>query len=626
MSIRVKLIMLVLITSLTGVASLFLNHLLLMPVERIKDEQSLLENLNYRLIDYIGQVNLLDSALFREQKEQVEEKKKDLDEAFSDVSDLEFLPSINSSIVLTIEIIVLYASTLAQSQDKLDERIINVVNVADKFIGQEKPFTLQVLAWSMEGDGSQRDIEIKDAVFYIQSITTSLNKNIELTLENLETQYNTIDEEIRKYEKRATRIVALVLIAIILIPMLIALFFANILANRISKIEIGISKMKEGDLADRIQVQTRDEMGRLSQNVNAFTDALGLSILKIKETSGINLSLKLKLINSVNMVSKTTEKVSESAHSISESMTSLDATVGISNHAVDTVKEQLNQLEDTLGDQITMIEETTASITQMISSVSSVTDITAKKKASLNSLVELSNEGGSKLKKTNNVISLVHGSIEEIQDITGLIADIASRTNLLAMNAAIEAAHAGERGKGFAVVADEIRKLAEATSNNSKRIDGEMNGIIRNIEEATESGRKTGEVFHLIDNEVSQVFASFDEIAGSMIELSTGGRQILEAMVRLNEISSQVRESDDSMREVTMENQRAIKSVEEISKETTERIKVITGAVNDLIREMLVVKNLTEETDAISKALEEEMTHFKTGEDQEEQVSKAPEI
>jgi methyl-accepting chemotaxis protein len=273
-----------------------------------------------------------------------------------------------------------------------------------------------------------------------------------------------------------------------------------------------------------------------------------------------------------------------------------------------------------------MIEETTASITQMISSVSSVTDITAKKKASLNSLVELSNEGGSKLKKTNNVISLVHGSIEEIQDITGLIADIASRTNLLAMNAAIEAAHAGERGKGFAVVADEIRKLAEATSNNSKRIDGEMNGIIRNIEEATESGRKTGEVFHLIDNEVSQVFASFDEIAGSMIELSTGGRQILEAMVRLNEISSQVRESDDSMREVTMENQRAIKSVEEISKETTERIKVITGAVNDLIREMLVVKNLTEETDAISKALEEEMTHFKTGEDQEEQVSKAPEI
>jgi methyl-accepting chemotaxis protein len=338
MSIRVKLIMLVLITSLTGVASLFLNHLLLMPVERIKDEQSLLENLNYRLIDYIGQVNLLDSALFREQKEQVEEKKKDLDEAFSDVSDLEFLPSINSSIVLTIEIIVLYASTLAQSQDKLDERIINVVNVADKFIGQEKPFTLQVLAWSMEGDGSQRDIEIKDAVFYIQSITTSLNKNIELTLENLETQYNTIDEEIRKYEKRATRIVALVLIAIILIPMLIALFFANILANRISKIEIGISKMKEGDLADRIQVQTRDEMGRLSQNVNAFTDALGLSILKIKETSGINLSLKLKLINSVNMVSKTTEKVSESAHSISESMNSLDATVGISNHAVDTVK------------------------------------------------------------------------------------------------------------------------------------------------------------------------------------------------------------------------------------------------------------------------------------------------
>ena len=371
--------------------------------------------------------------------------------------------------------------------------------------------------------------------------------------------------------------------------------------------------MKEGDLADRIFVKGRDELGRLSRNVNDFTDELSVSILKIQDINKVNINIKEKLISSVEQVSQTTADVSESAHIISGCMSTLDETVKVSNHAVLTVDEQLNQLEGALNNQIAMIEETTASITQMISSVSNVTTITNKKKDSLTSLVNFANEGGTKLQQTNDVITRVHNSIEEIQSTTSLIADISSRTNLLAMNAAIEAAHAGEAGKGFAVVAEEIRKLAEATSDNSKRIDGVMSGIVDNIKAAADSGVKTGKVFNHIESEVNQVSASFDEIAQSMVELSIGGEQILKAMSQLNDISTQVKDSDHSMKEASSANRKAIDRVEGISRESSEKVNTISSAVDILSREIQMVINLSGEINSISATLKEEASHFRTG-------------
>ena len=118
------------------------------------------------------------------------------------------------------------------------------------------------------------------------------------------------------------------------------------------------------------------------------------------------------------------------------------------------------------------------------------------------------------------------GNIDGIRDITAVIQSIASRTNLLAMNAAIEAAHAGDAGRGFAVVADEIRKLAEASAKNSKEITGLLTGMITSIQAADDAGQETRSAFGTLEVRVKDVRQASEEILGSIRELEAGSQDI----------------------------------------------------------------------------------------------------
>ena len=611
MSTRVKLIALVLLTGLAGTSSIFVDRLMLKPVQRIDSESLILKDLHASLVYYTAQVNLLDSESFRDQLDRTVAAKEALDDAFRRIEDMEFLPKVNETIADTLDVILLYNTSINISHETLLERARDFIEVSSRFVDTQKSFTvLQMLFSDVVGDENEARL-IRDSIFYLNSSTVGLNKTVSNTIGNLETQAGAIAAEAKKIETRARRFVAMVVFLVVMIPLGLALLLANMLAVRIRKIDIGISRMKDGDLADRIEVDSRDEMGRLSRNVNDFTDELSRSILRIKEASGTNLAVKEDLLTTVDRVTKATDRVGDSSKSITDGMIDLDGTVRSTVEAVRLVEKRLSRLEAILQDQVSMIEETSASMTEMIASVANVSDITVRKKASLAVLGDLTADGGVKLSETNNVITRVHDSIEEIRATTGLIASIASRTNLLAMNAAIEAAHAGDAGRGFAVVADEIRKLAEATSSNSKRIEGVMGAVIGNIEEAAESGKSTGAVFGRIDREVGEATASFDEIAGSMEELKAGGTQILEAMSRLNDITGQVKEDGAAMADAMQTNHGAMENVSRIASVAADRVKEISAELASLEDEMKAVSALTKRADTISETLEREVDIYR---------------
>ncbi|MCK5199235.1 MAG: hypothetical protein KAR21_12830, partial [Spirochaetales bacterium] len=156
------------------------------------------------------------------------------------------------------------------------------------------------------------------------------------------------------------------------------------------------------------------------------------------------------------------------------------------------------------------------------------------------SLVKASDEGFRKITESAVIAKDISDSVDDIKETTKVISAIAAQTNLLAMNAAIEAAHAGDAGRGFAVVADEIRKLAESSNKNSKQISDTIKAVIEKISLNTAMSQDTVSVFQKINRDMGTIGERVQETARSMEEMKIGGDQIIIAISRLQEISFDV--------------------------------------------------------------------------------------
>jgi len=170
--------------------------------------------------------------------------------------------------------------------------------------------------------------------------------------------------------------------------------------------------------------------------------------------------------------------------------------------------------------------------------------------------------------------------------------NIASQTNLLSMNAAIEAAHAGEAGKGFAVVAGEIRKLAENSSAQSKTISAVLKKIKSSIDKITQSTNNVLLKFEVIDEHIKTVSEQEENIRNAMEEQSQGSKQVLEAVGNLNDITQHVKSESEEMRTGSKEIINEGKNLEIITQEITggmnematgaDQINIAVNQVNDL--------------------------------------------
>lgn len=263
--------------------------------------------------------------------------------------------------------------------------------------------------------------------------------------------------------------------------------------------------------------------------------------------SEVNLRSNGVLSERVFEILSTSEALQESVSKIEGNLAGLDRDADAAANEARQIGDRVEDLNKHIQTEVSAQEESAAAINNMVMSVATVADSAKGRRESLASLRNTAGEGEQQLSLLIEAIGRMGGSVGAIRDMISVINKIASSTNLLAMNASIEAAHAGDAGRGFSVVADEIRTLAESSSKNAKDIGIKLKEVLSTIGEVSLGGSRSKESFEGIKREIEKAMDSFTEIAQATEELSTGGNQILEVITALNETSQGLRESGSAI-------------------------------------------------------------------------------
>ncbi len=355
----------------------------------------------------------------------------------------------------------------------------------------------------------------------------------------------------------------------------------NDLTNLIKEISEG-----DGDLTRKITIRRKDETGLMAGFLNTFVSNLNKMMGDIKKSTDHTLSAKDDLFAVSEETSASICQITKNIDHISDKISHLDTNVCLSTDSVNEITGNITGLNSSIESQNAMIEESTAAITEMIASISSVAAITERKQISVQNLVDTAKEGGNVIESTQNSVEKVKSQLENINEMTNIISSIAARTNLLAMNAAIEAAHAGDAGKGFAVVASEIRNLAESSSRSSSKIKETIKNVSQSINETSTLSEKTGSSFRSIDGEIKEVVLALNEIVSSTGELQIGGQELLASINSLRDISTDVRENSVSIKESVDNVNQAMENTSAITYEVVTAIKEVTLGTNEIQKSM----------------------------------------
>jgi methyl-accepting chemotaxis protein len=250
--------------------------------------------------------------------------------------------------------------------------------------------------------------------------------------------------------------------------------------------------------------------------------------------------------------------------------------------ALEQIVTNIHSFSAGMDKQNTAISHTGAAVEEMSAAMDSVNLVTQEKMAAAEKLQETIKKGGEWVITTAKEIEKVTRAIGGVAEVIKVIDDIAAQINLLAMNAAIEAAHAGDYGRGFAVVASEVKKLAESTAKNSKTIAESLQEIVDQIKNAKEASKNAGNSFGNIEKEVERFVGAFAEISHSMGELSTGTKQIFNSMEGLRHVSAEISEGNGEISAGTDNVDSALRHVKDFATGLIGDMEVIEERICDL--------------------------------------------
>jgi len=372
----------------------------------------------------------------------------------------------------------------------------------------------------------------------------------------------------------------------------------------------GISE-KEGDLTLKLNINSNDEIGDLAKYFNTTIDKIVNFITQLYNQSNTVQRIGSDISAMTPEVNKSIKEIVDNIENIKKETTNQSATVNQTGATIEQITKGLQKLNELIETQSTDVAESSAAIEEMIASISNVTQTLIANSNNIKNLLESSDIGKANLNVVVNDIQQIAKESEGLLEISKVIQNIASQTNLLAMNAAIEAAHAGEYGKGFAVVADEIRKLAESSGTQAKTVSTVLTKIKDSIIKITKSTEEVLNKFNLIESNVKTVSTQEESIRRAMEEQTSGSKQVLEAIGQLNNITQDVKNNSTEMFTGSRQILQEITNLNKVTEEILYRVNQIFFRITQISQVVDNLNKLSDENKDAANILLTEIKRFK---------------